>query len=118
MEQSKGPVLSFIWYGKYGGPGWTGGEWGGNNFKTEPIDSLDAVFREHDYLYSVTDTAEADAWAAQRLWPLVVEHGADALFPAIYFSLTGSTTREWAFPWESPKEPSAPPGDPEGFTPL
>lgn len=43
--------LAFHYHGKYGGPNYTGGEWGGADFSVKPEDQLDSSFREHDYHY-------------------------------------------------------------------
>jgi hypothetical protein len=52
-------------YGNYGGPGWTGGQRGGNNTEPKsPSDKLDEKFKEHDDAYGkagdVYDYMKAD----------------------------------------------------------
>jgi len=43
--------IAFKYHGNYGGPNYTGGKIGGSDFSVPPIDSLDALFRTHDYFY-------------------------------------------------------------------
>ena len=46
------------WYGNWGGPGWSGGECskpGRTKWHVEPIDALDACFKEHDKGYQGYD---------------------------------------------------------------
>lgn len=69
-------------YGRYGGPCWTAGQWGGvlgtNNWKqlyesdaTRPIDQLDRLFFSHDLAYAEAsnayDRSAADRMLAQGL---------------------------------------------------
>lgn len=42
---------SFQFHGNYGGPGFTGGKFGGTDFGPKPVDKLDESFRRHDYYY-------------------------------------------------------------------
>lgn len=50
VEPNPGP-LAFHFYGNYGGPGYTGGKFGGSDFSVKPIDDLDQLFRTHDFFY-------------------------------------------------------------------
>jgi hypothetical protein len=45
--------LYFKYHGKYGGPGYTGGQRGGKDFSVPPDDLLDDSYRKHDHSYTV-----------------------------------------------------------------
>jgi RHS repeat-associated protein len=38
-------------YGNWGGPGWSGGKWGGEVGPNPPVDSMDECFKAHDECY-------------------------------------------------------------------
>jgi len=120
--------LAFKYWGKYGGPRYTGGRIDGKDFSVKPEDELDELFRQHDYLYRKISISEADGFSAGRLASHVFsrdprvgvyERGA-ALLPAVYFGVIGDRRPRltYLFPWQR-AEPEPPPYDlAEEFTPL
>jgi len=53
-------ILNFRVHGKYGGRGYTGGQFNGTDFNVLPIDELDSLYQKHDYNYMVTTEHNAD----------------------------------------------------------
>ncbi|WP_159588015.1 hypothetical protein [Chelativorans xinjiangense] len=78
--KSLDPAAAVPTYGKYGGPGWTGGKRNGTSFEPEPDDTLDTIFKAHDKAYSLAkdiyDTIAADeeliadinSWQKSKAW--------------------------------------------------
>lgn len=113
---------SFQLYGLYGGPGWTAGSFGGTDFSVKSINELDEIYREHDYLYTVTTRADADGYTARRLQEYALRTGhPTALASAAYFTLVGAPdSMPHVFPWKQDGVEPHPPDTPypDDFTVL
>jgi hypothetical protein len=79
----------FLTHGNWGGPGWSGGEYVADRrltrWEVEPVDAMDAAFREHDFAYqNGPSRAQADLALARTLagtdvrglWPNLYRLGA------------------------------------------
>ncbi|MGY8665926.1 Ig-like domain-containing protein [Bradyrhizobium sp. UFLA05-109] len=71
-------------YGNYGGPGYTGGAIGGNNFDVPPVDALDQLFQAHDLAYSEAGSApnETAQTQAKILADLTLLSGISQIAPS------------------------------------
>ena len=72
-------------YGNWGGPGWSGGEYVSDRrltrWNVQPVDAMDAAFREHDMAYQTTACKSlADRVLVGMLWDTDVK----GVWPNIY----------------------------------
>jgi hypothetical protein len=87
--------LKFKMHGKYGGPGWTGGEWDGST-SVPPDDHLDHLFQKHDINYGLMSKSKADRLLADDLEKYLSSHSeglsnhAKAWLAHKYFDLFGA----------------------------
>jgi len=54
-------------YGNYGGPGWTGGQFGGIDFPVPSVNRLDEIFKRHDQAYGAATSPIMFAMANRQL---------------------------------------------------
>lgn len=114
VELNPGPFkdalrsLTFPIHGKYGGPGYTAGRFGGKpDWNVKPVDAQDEAYRRHDYNYTRMPKDKADRILANDLSVLKTNpalHPRNALIAAgakMAFKLLGSKTgtRSVDYPW-------------------
>lgn len=117
VEPNPGPLtdklrqLRFRYHGKYGGPGYSSGEFTDQPDWTVPAeDALDEVFKKHDYDYGKMDKGNADALAVDRIKALpAVKAGVRGQLAALGFhglTLGAKATKpRYTYPWEEQKLP-------------
>ena len=83
---------SFLVYGNWGGPGWSGGEWvfdpSKTNWGVPPVDDMDALFKAHDFdmqngipkLHTRLYENLLDIDSPKTLWGKLYRYGAIASF--------------------------------------